>query len=89
MITSPTSFHSFQRFQAVYGQEPHLGCYLIKIEKAMSSPWWITLIINGKELREVSVAMASKKELIPWCRKSQKILRFNMKQIIGDGPCRI
>lgn len=85
----PTSFHSFERFQAVYGQEPHLGCYLIGVSRTMSSSWHLQLILDGKELREVKVAQASKRQLVPWCRKSQKIIRYNMKQIIGDGPCRI
>ena len=84
-----TSFSTWTKFQAFYGQDPHLNCYSISCSRSMAEPWYITLVINGKELREVSVAMASKRDLIPWCRKSQKIIRYNMKQIIGESPCRI
>ena len=84
-----TTFSTWAKFQAAYGQEPHLGCFVVGISRAMGEPWYIKLIIDGKELREVAVSMASKRELMPWCRKSQKIIRYNMKQIIGDGPCPI
>jgi hypothetical protein len=37
----------------------------------------------------VSIAVASKRQLTTWCRKSMKLMRWNMKQIIGEKGLRL
>lgn len=84
-----TTFGTWNQFTKHYGQQPHTGCYLIKCHKEAQDSWGLTLILDGMEIREVTIAMASKRNLTIWCRKSQNILRYNMRQIIGEKKCNI
>lgn len=79
-----THFPTFQHFIKIYGEEPHLGCYLVACERPQAEPWQLKMIIDGNQLREASIAVASKRQLYIWCRKSLKLQRWNMRLIIGE-----
>jgi hypothetical protein len=79
---SITAFPTFAHFQRIYGEEPRLSCFIIGISRGAGEPWHIQLVIDEKEIRDVAVTIASKRLLAVWCRKSQKIQRWKLRQII-------
>jgi hypothetical protein len=82
---SLNSFSSFAAFVAVYGSEPHLSCYLLSIYRGYGTGWDMRLVVGGVEVREVRIAVARKSDLAVWCKKSVKIVHWNMRQVIGVG----